>query len=249
MNELNKNTKNKILNLDTLSLEVYNDKEFVKSYAGKIEYNSHNALYERPATLSLLPDVKGLKVLDAGCGPGNYAELLADRGASVTALDYSDEMISFAKEKLGNRARIFKANLNTYLDLPEDEFDLIVCSMVIHYIKDWQVLFSEFNRVLNEGGILVFSTHHPFADFNIHKDGNYFETELISDEWPSYNIEMSYYRRPLSDIFSVLKECDFRIDEVLEPLPADECREKFPDAYHTLSTKPWFICFKAIKEI
>ncbi len=125
---------------------------------------------------------------------------------------------------------------------------MILCSMVIHYIKDWQVLFSEFNRVLKKDGLLVFSTHHPFSDFTNHKDGNYFETELIKDEWSSYNITMSYYRRPLSDIFSVLKECDFRTEDVLEPQPLDECREKFPDAYKILSTKPWFICFKAIKE-
>lgn len=232
-----------------MSLDVYNDPEFVRSYSNRIEYNSHNALYERPATLSLLPDVKGLKILDAGCGPGNYAEWLDDKGASVTAVDYSDEMISFTKERLGNRAKVFKANLNSYLNyLIDEEFDLIICSMVIHYIKDWHVLFSEFSRVLKTGGILVFSTHHPYADFNIHREGNYFETELIKDEWPSYNIEMSYYRRPLSDIFRVLKECDFRIEEVLEPLPVEECREKFPDAYTTLSTMPWFICFKAIKE-
>lgn len=230
-------------------MEVYNDREFVKSYSSKIEYNSHNALYERPATLSLLPDVRGMKVLDAGCGPGNYAEHLADRGAAVTAIDYSDEMVSYARERLGTRAEVFKANLNSYLDRFEnEEFDLILSSMVIHYISNWQVLFSEFSRILKKGGILVFSTHHPFADFNIHKDGNYFDTELIKDEWPSYNIEMSYFRRPLSEIFSALRECDFRIDEVLEPLPVEECREKFPDAYAVLSTKPWFICFKVIKE-
>ena len=61
---MSKNTKNKIPNLDTLSLEVYNDKEFAQSYSNKIEYNSHNALYERPATLSLLPEVAGKNVLD-----------------------------------------------------------------------------------------------------------------------------------------------------------------------------------------
>ncbi|MEZ4690383.1 MAG: methyltransferase domain-containing protein [Ignavibacteria bacterium] len=91
---MTKNTKNKIPNLDTLSLDIYNDKEFARSYSNKIEYNSHNALYERPATLSLLPEVMNTKILDAGCGPGNYAELLADKGAKVTAIDYSDEMIS-----------------------------------------------------------------------------------------------------------------------------------------------------------
>ncbi|MEO8664393.1 MAG: class I SAM-dependent methyltransferase [Ignavibacteria bacterium] len=246
---MGKNNKNKIPNLDTLSLEVYNDREFAKSYTNKIEYNSHNALYERPATLSLLPDVAGKEILDAGCGPGLYTELLTDRGAHVTAIDFSSEMIALTKERAGDKAKVIKANLNAPLDFLNDgEFDIIISSMVIHYIKDWDLLFSEFNRVLKKDGILIFSTGHPFAEYNLHSEGNYFETEMISELWPSYNVNVSSYRRPLGDIFKVLKETGFRIDEVLEPLPVEECREKFPDAYEMLSTKPWFICFRVIKE-
>ena len=246
---MNKNSKNKLSNLDNLALDVYNNKEFAQSYANKIEYNSHNALYERPATLSLLTDVKGKKVFDAGCGPGAYTEWLLDRGAIVTSVDYSDEMISLTKEKVGNSAKIIKANLNAPLDfLSDEEFDIIVSSMVIHYIKDLQNLFSEFNRVLKKNGVLVFSTGHPAMDFILHPEGVYFETELIKDNWTSYNIEMYSYRRSLSDIFRILKVTDFRIDELLEPLPLEECKEKFPDSYEVLSKKPWFIFFRVIKE-
>ena len=56
-----------------------------EAYAAHIDTKPHNAYYERPATLSLFPDVKGKRVLDAGCGPGVYAEWLAHRGASSTA--------------------------------------------------------------------------------------------------------------------------------------------------------------------
>ncbi len=246
---MSKNTKNIIPNLDTLSLEVYNNKEFAQSYSNKIEYNSHNALYERPATLSLIPDPAGKKILDAGCGPGKYSEWLADKGAVVTAIDYSDEMLRYAKEKVGNRVKVLKANLNQPLDfLKDEEFDIVISSMVIHYIKDWQMLFSEFNRVLKKNGVLIFSTDNPVAMYSLFPDGNYFETELISEEWPSYGITMNFFKRPLSDVFRILKECDFRVDEVLEPVPVEECKAKFPDAYEKLSRQPWFICFRVIKE-
>ena len=49
-------------------------------YARLIDTKPHNAYYERPATLALLPDVNGMHVLDAGCGPGIYAEELLKRG-------------------------------------------------------------------------------------------------------------------------------------------------------------------------
>ncbi len=246
---MNKDTKNKISNLDNLSLDVYSDKKFVSSYSDRIEYNSHNALYERPATQSLITDVRGKQVLDAGCGPGNYSLWLAGNGAIVTAVDYSDEMIKLTKEKIPDGTRVLKENLNLPLNfLKDEEFDIILSSMVIHYIKDWRMLFSEFNRILKKEGILIFSTHHPYMDFNNHPDGNYFDTELITDEWPSYEVEMKFYRRPFSDIFDTLKECDFKIDTMLEPRPVEECKVRYPDSYHTLSTQPWFICFRVIKE-
>ncbi len=51
------------------------------AYAEMIDTKPHNAYLERPTTLSLLPDVEGKRVLDAGCGPGVYAEWLVERGA------------------------------------------------------------------------------------------------------------------------------------------------------------------------
>lgn len=236
------------IELNRLSHDVYSDNEFVKNYAERIEYNAHNALYERPATLSLLPEVTGMKVLDAGCGPGAYTEWLLDNGADVTAIDYSEEMLSVAQKRAGGRARMFLANLNEPMTfLNNEEFDMILSSMVLHYLKDWRVTFSEFSRILKSGGEFVFSVHHPFMDFKFHPDGNYHETELVEDNWPAYNIRMKYYRRPLSHVFNVLKETDFVFRELLEPKPLEACKEQFPNSYEQLSRKPWFICFKAEK--
>lgn len=243
-----KDKTNKYHDLHNLSLDIYNNGEFAQSYASRIEYNAHNALYERPATLSLLPDVNGKAVLDAGCGPGAHSEWLLENGANVTAIDYSDEMIYIASKRIGKRAKILKANMNSpMLFLKNEEFDIIVSSMVLHYLRDWRLVFNEFNRILKKDGELVFSIHHPFMEFSFHPDGNYHETELVEDEWPAFNVKMKYYRRPLSDVFQVLKETDFKFAELLEPKPLEECKELFPDSYETLSRKPWFICFKAIK--
>ncbi|MBP8294299.1 MAG: hypothetical protein KAX65_16095, partial [Caldilineaceae bacterium] len=51
--------------------------------ASIVDTKPHNALYERPATLSMLPSLADAVVLDAGCGPGWYAEQMLDRGAKV----------------------------------------------------------------------------------------------------------------------------------------------------------------------
>ena len=54
-------------------------------YANSNVNSIFNACYERPAMLSLLPEVEGKNILDAGCGPGNLAQQLVQQGASVRA--------------------------------------------------------------------------------------------------------------------------------------------------------------------
>ena len=69
-------------------------------YAAAVDAAPYNALYERPATLALLPPVAGAHVLDAGCGNGWYTEQLLARGAAVTAVDGSAPMAAHARARI-----------------------------------------------------------------------------------------------------------------------------------------------------
>ena len=60
---------------------------FADAYAAENETSLNNAYYERPATLALAGDVKGRRMLDAGCGSGILCEALRDRGAVVSGID------------------------------------------------------------------------------------------------------------------------------------------------------------------
>ena len=90
---------------DPIALATYED--FGEDYANAIETNAWNAHYERPSTLSLLPSVHSVKVLDAGCGPGVYANWLVKNAAQVTAIDVSPSMVELAKRRVGNLAFLF----------------------------------------------------------------------------------------------------------------------------------------------
>src|SRR5262245_24979906 len=98
------------------SIGEQNYEQFADRYAARVETKAHNAYYERPATLSLLPDVKGLRVLDAGCGPGIYAEWLVDHGASVVAIDVTPRMVELTRERVSSRADVRQADLTRPLD-------------------------------------------------------------------------------------------------------------------------------------
>jgi hypothetical protein len=76
---------------EPIALAAYD--ALAESYAALVDTKPHNAYYERPVTLSLLPDVSGKRVLDAGCGPGVYAEWLVRQGAEVVAVDVNEKMV------------------------------------------------------------------------------------------------------------------------------------------------------------
>ncbi|HEC35168.1 MAG TPA: class I SAM-dependent methyltransferase [Anaerolineae bacterium] len=223
-----------------------------EAYAALVDTKPHNAYYERPATLSLLPDVEGKRVLDAGCGPGVYAEWLVNRGAEVVAFDANEKMVRLARERLGDKAQIMQANLEQSLDFLRDGwFDIVVSSLVMDYVKDWEKVFAEFHRVLGEGGCLVFSMEHPYAKFDDHRGtSNYFEVEVMEDEWTGFGIvvQVPSYRRPLGEVINPLVRAGFILERILEPIPTEEFRQKAPEYYETLSRRPGFMCIRAIKE-
>ena len=216
-------------------------------YAAAVDTKPWNAYYERPALISLLPPLEGAKVLDVGCGPGWYADYLVGHGADVTAFDLNTEFVGLTKTRVGSTARVLQADLAEPLAFASDgEFDVAVCPLVLHYLRDWRPTLRELNRVLKADGVLVFSTHHPFMDWQLFKTESYFATELLQDEWEDIG-KVSYYRRPLMAITEDLYSAGFWIERMLEPQPTDAFKRVNPSEYERLTKNPWFLFIRARK--
>ncbi len=212
------------------------------------DYNAH---YDRPATLSLIDDLNGRKILDAGCGPGIYSEILVNKGADVTGIDVSENMLHYARLRNGDKVKFITANMEEPLDMfANDEFDGIVSALAITYVKDLSLLFSEFNRVLKSGGWLVFSTEHPFFAYKYFKIDNYFEIQAVSCQWNSFNfpVQMNSYFHSLGCLTGSLTNNGFVIEEIVEPLPTDEFKKQDPQGYERRMKFPSFIHFKTRKK-
>lgn len=221
-----------------------------ESYAAKVDTKPHNAYYERPATVALLPEVRGRRVLDAGCGPGVYTEWLSVRGAQVTGIDASDSMVRLARKRLGDRAEIILANMDMPLDFLESEsFDIVLSALALDYVEDWNAIFREFHRVLKTGGHLVLSVGHPFAEFLLHKPQSYFTTESVGYTWRGFgfSVRMPYYRRPLGALMHPIAEAGFVLERIVEPLPTEEFKLNDPEHYEKLCREPGFLCVRAMK--
>jgi len=227
--------------------------ELADAFSAQIDTKAHNAFYDRPAVISLLPPVAGKRVLDAGCGPGAYTERLVDMGAEVIGIDSSPRMVDIANRRLNGKATIVEADLGQPLKfLDSASFDLIVSALTLDYIKDWNALFREFYRLLRATGYLVFSAHHPFDEFyDHHPGGNYFEVELVDYEfdWPAYGVRVRvpYYRRPLSAMLEPLLGAGFALQRLVEPQPIPEFQKHDSRDYSKLMRQPGFICLRAAK--
>jgi SAM-dependent methyltransferase len=245
--ELNMHSEQK-MKKHPIALAAY--EALAESYAARIDTKAHNAYYERPATLSLLPDVKGRRVLDAGCGPGVYTRLLADREAEVTALDVSPRMVELARKRVGTRATIRQADIEQGLGFLQDaSFDIVLSSLVLDYIEDLGSVFKEYYRVLVPGGAFIFSCGHPFANFLTYKTEDYFRTDKVEWEWKGFGtpVTVPSYRRPLNAVLNPLIEAGFILDRILEPQPTEQFRQKEPEDYEKLMKQPGFICVRARK--
>lgn len=228
---------------DPIARDAYD--ELAATYAEDVETNGYNAHIEFPGTTALVPDVEGARVLDAGCGTGRYTEWLLERGADVVGVDASEAMLDHARERVGDRAELHRADLGGSLDFARDvEFDGVVSALALGYVEDWRRPFSGFARILKPGGFLVVSDIHPFDEYPLEADENYFEVESRTKEWA---VEVPYYRRPLSEIFDPLFENGFRIEAIAEPQPTDAFERQRPERYERESKRPVFLCLRALK--
>lgn len=216
---------------------------FADAYREHAEVAPWNALYDRPATLALLGDVAGLRVLDAACGPGIYAEALLARGAEVVGFDGSAAMVDLARERTGGRADLRVHSMEdplTWLD--DGSVDVVLSALAHHYVTDRVGFLREARRVLRPGGSVVISTHHPASDW-VRLGGPYYDARPVTEVW-SKGWEITAWVLPLSTVTEEFAAAGFVIERLLEPRPLPEMAESHPGAYERLSTEPGFVLFR-----
>jgi len=193
----------------------------------RLKGKTFNQLIERPASFALLGNVKRKKVLDAGCGSGIYSNLLAKKGAKVSGLELSKEMLDIAKDYCKYYKIDFKQGSIDNIPYKNNSFDIILSSLVIHYLKNPEKAFKEFNRVLKKNGTLVFSTHHPvFAAMhdlkkvrgkNIMSIEDYFKEKKYFWKLHGNKTKIPSYTFNLKRLVDIVNQNGFIIERIEEP--------------------------------
>ncbi len=170
--------------------------EYYQSSTGISLTDIHYAPYSPgEKDLKVIGDVRGLDVIELGCGGGQIAIVLSKmRAKSVTALDISEQQLIHA-QKLANRENVSitfqQGDMEDLSAFQEESFDLVISIHAISYVRDVQRVFTEIGRILRKNGRVVICTIHPLQyvlwealeEDSLTKIQSYFSNESSSWDW------------------------------------------------------------------
>lgn len=240
---------------------IYDNDDFFEGYQGIRSNTSANELIEIPQLFALIGDVKDKSILDLGCGAGGHDRKLVSLGAKkVLGIDLSNNMINEAIKSNSSDKIEYRVMSMNDIDKLNDKFDLIISSLAIHYIEDYDTLCRKVYNLLNDEGLFVFSNGHPMDSCAILNDysNNYVEINskkyyLVSD----YNNEgkrishwfvdgVETYHRNMSHLINGLINAGFKLEKVEESLASEEAIKLKPK-YKDQLDHSYYVYFRCRK--
>lgn len=250
---------------DKRSINEYNT-NFKKWLEQKGLGHSH---LEKPAMYSALGSVRGKTVLCLGCGAGEESAYIKSLGAKkVVGVDISKSLIQVAKTNFPELE--FKVMDMEKLKFAQSSFDVVYSSLVLHYVKDWTLVFSEVKKVLRKKGIFLFSTHNPCHWSAVKQEegdkkdhilgysknkitqkikvyGDYLNVRKIDDVWGE-NFKVTYYHKPFSSIMKDIIKSEFKLVDCIEPKALNSSKKIDLEFWTKCNKLALFIIFKLQKE-
>ena len=218
--------------------------------------SSRTGLLDKPM-LEACGDVRGLRILDCGCGEGRFCRLLVGRGAEyVLGVDSCEPMIHAAQEleSRGHSYALADAQDLSFLD--DHSFDLAVSYLNQCDLEDFEANTREVFRVLKPGGRFVVANLHPMRSavggWQRTEDG--IKQHVILDRyfdegarrWRMLGVEFTNFHRTLSSYCRCYRKAGFAIEEIIEPTVDAENLERYPELDDELRV-PNFIVFALSK--
>ncbi|MEJ3655518.1 class I SAM-dependent methyltransferase [Actinomycetes bacterium KLBMP 9759] len=123
--------------------------------------DGHNTAFDidEPVIREIVEPLAAGVAVDAACGTGRLAAMLAERGHRVIGVDSSPDMLGRARTRVAGAE--FRLGDLDALPLADATADLVVCALALTHVADLRPAFAEFARVLRPGGHLVISDIHP----------------------------------------------------------------------------------------
>jgi SAM-dependent methyltransferase len=208
----------------------------------------------------LLPDFKDKRVLDLGCGYGWHCRYAIENGAvSVLGIDLSTKMLEKAQSLTTDQRIHYQNTAIEDLELLPGSFDVVLSSLAIHYISDFDSLCKNVHQVLSSHGVFVFSVEHPVFTAYGNQDWIY-DSNGNKVHWPVDRYfkegkrsaiflgqEVIKYHRTVDTYVNGLLSNGFNMNGFVEPTPEEQMLAQHPDREEELR-RPMMLIISSVKQ-
>lgn len=217
-----------------MTQNIYDNPEFFQVYSQmRRSVEGLGGAAEWPVLRALLPDVRGKRILDLGCGFGWFARWAREQGAGrILAIDVSEKMLERAREMTSDNGVLYQRADLEDVELPASSFDLVFSSLALHYLENLERLLHAVHAALVPEGWFVFSTEHPVYTAPrrqgwVEYEGqpgwvlnSYLTEGARSTDWLMKGVIKQH--RTIGTLFRLLREAGFTMTHLEEWGPAAE---------------------------
>jgi ubiquinone/menaquinone biosynthesis C-methylase UbiE len=175
------------------------------------QYDTNNNKTRDLEAISLRTTLSGFQFnncLEIGCGTGKNTEWLITKARQVTAVDFSNEMLAKAKQKINSdNVQFIQADITNDWTFVEKQYDLVTFSLVLEHIESLNHIFKQVSDVLIPNGFVYIGELHPFKQYAGTKAR--FETEAGQQT-------VTCYSHNISDFIMAAKSYGFEIIDLAE---------------------------------
>lgn len=184
------------------------------------------------ALKKLMPDLAGKRVLDLGCGFGWHCRWAMEQGAqSAVGIDLSERMLQEAKRRNPAPGIQYQRCAIEDYAYPPQAFDVVISSLALHYVADFDALCQKVAETLVLGGHFVFSVEHPIFTAQGPQDWLYdsagtplcWPVDRYFEEGKREAVflgeQVVKYHKTLTTYVTTLLRCGFTLTGLVEPKP------------------------------
>lgn len=235
--------------------DFFDDENVFERYINhRQKVENPNELIEKPIVLELLLEVEG-NVLDLGCGYGDIAEQLIQKGVTkYLGIDSSDNMITLGRSRNSDtKIELVNADITSF-DFEPSFYDWVIGRLVLHYIEDLEALLDKIHLSLKPEGHFLFSVEHPILTSSIEKSegkkkdwtvDNYFNLGSRKQTWMGKQVIK--YHRTLEEYWRLVNTAGFVVEEIKEGRPRMEMFQS-KEEFERRSRIPLFLIVKMRKK-
>lgn len=240
----------------------YDEPDFFAKYSKMLRsVGGLESAGEWPAFRELLPVLRDKRLLDLGCGFGWHCRYAREQGARfVVGVDLSERMLERAKANTNDPAIEYRRSAIEDIDFPDGCFDVVISSLALHYVREFDVVCQRVSHWLTMAGAFVFSVEHPVftavADQQwcqgptgerLHWPvDNYQQERPRRTQWMDDDV-LKYHRTTATYVNTII-DSGFCITKLLEPAPAAEMLVQRPE-WKDECRRPMFMLIAAVNAV